>query len=318
MPGWLDFPEQLLGDETLYKTSKTHPLKYILNCYNYSVTWLTFTLLAVFAFAFYYVLSRAFLKQKGSDAISYAVLFNIVCGSLLLILSINKGFDFPDIKRYALNLALMGVLYTASQIFIFKATKTIEASELIILSSTRVLWTIGAAMLFLGESFGPSKIIGTALILFSVVYVSYSKQRVKFAKGHVYAILAGLCLGLGFVNDAYILQNSDAYSYAAIAFIVPAIITVLVFPSSIEKIKKLLDLKLLRNIGLLSIFYSVGITSSYLAYQHGGTASQIVPIGQSTVIVTVLLAALFIGERQHLIKKLIAAVLVSVGVLLLR
>lgn len=282
------------------------------------MTWLNFTLLAVFSYAFYYVLSRAFLKQKNSDAISYAVLFNIVCATLLTALSLNKGFVVPDLKRYALNLTLMGVLYTASQIFIFKASKTIEASELIILSSTRVLWTIAAAILFLGENFGLSKIIGTVLIMFSVFFVSYKKRKVKFEKGHMYAILAGFCLGLGFVNDAYILRQADAFSYAAIVFIVPAILTILIFPSSIAKIKKQLGIKLARNIVLLGAFYSVGIAASYLAYQHGGTASQIVPIGQSTVIVTVILAAIFIGERRHLVKKLIAAVLVSGGVLLLK
>lgn len=282
------------------------------------MTWFSFTILAVFAFAFYYVLSRVFLKQKKSDAISYAVLFNVVCAMLLISVSLSKGFVLPDIKHCWLNLALMGVLYTASQIFIFKASKTIEASELIILSSTRVLWTIGAAMLFLGESFGLSKIIGTALILFSVFFVSYKKKKILFKIGHTYAILAGLCLGLGFVNDAYILRQTDAFSYAAIVFIVPAFLTVLVFPSAITKIRKQLSIKLARNIVLLGGFYSVGITASYLAYQHGGTASQIVPIGQSAVIVTVILSAIFIGERQYLFKKLTAAILVSVGVLLLR
>jgi len=282
------------------------------------MTWLAYTILGVFAFAFYYVLSRVFLKAKNTDAISYALLFNLVCASLLIAVVLSKGFVPLDFERYAPNLIVMGLLYTASQIFIFQASKTIEASEVIILSSTRVLWTIGAAILFLGESFNLAKLIGAALILYAVFFVSHKKKRSKFKKGHMYAILAGVCLGLGFVNDAYVLRTADAFSYAALAFILPSILTLLVFPSVMGKIKKQFDAKLLRNTLLLGIFYTIGITASYLAYQNGGTASQIVPIGQSVVIVTVILAALFIGERDNLLKKLVAAVLVTIGVLLLK
>lgn len=274
--------------------------------------------MAVFAYAFYYVLSRVFLKKKNSNAIEYAILFNLVCAVLVSIAALSKGFVLPDVQKYAFNLMLMAVLYAAAQIFIFRASKTIEASELIILSSTRVLWTIVAALFFLGESFNLSKIIGAALILFSVVFVSFKRKRIRVNKGHWYAILAGFCLGIGFVNDSYILRHSDAVSYAAMAFILPLLVTVMVFHDSLPKLQKQLNSKLLRNTSLLGIFYSVGITASYAAYQNGGTASQIVPIGQSVVILTVVLAALFLGERDNLFKKLTAAVIVSIGVLFLR
>ena len=282
------------------------------------MTWLAYTILAVFFYAFYYVLSRVFLKAKNTDAISYAVLFNIICAGLLSAVALSRGFVLVDLKKYGLNVLLMGALYAAAQIFIFQASKTIEASELIILSSTRVLWTIGAALLFLGESFDLAKITGTILILFAVIFVSYKKQKIVLKRGHLFAILAGVCLGFGFVNDAYILQHADAFSYAAIVFIVPAVLTLVAFPSALGRIKKQIGVKLLRNTVLLGVFYSIGITASYAAYQNGGTASQIVPIGQSVVIVTVVLSAIFIGERDDLVKKLAAAVLVTAGVLLLR
>jgi len=79
----------------------------------------------------------------------------------------------------------MAVLYTASQVLTFKALNSIEASDLIIFSSTRVLWTIAAALLFLGETFNIPKVIGTILILFSIVYISAEKKGVNLNKGHI-------------------------------------------------------------------------------------------------------------------------------------
>lgn len=282
------------------------------------MSWFSYTLLAVASFSVFYIFTRVFLREKSSDAISYAIVFNFVCAIIISAVSLKSGFVLPDIKEYYLNFALMAVVYTASQVLVFKASKTIGASDLTIFSSTRVLWTIGTALIFLGESFNVSKIIGTILILFSVVYVSLKKKGISLNKGHLYALAAAMCLGVGFVNDSYILRQADAISYGALAFILPAILTAVVFPSSTLKLSRYLNFGLLLKIFLLGIFYSVGLVASYTAYKSGGDASQIVPIGQSVVIITVILSALFLGERDNLLKKLVAAILVSIGVLLLR
>ncbi len=282
------------------------------------MNWFSYVLLAVAAYSVFYILTRVFLKEKNSDTIAYAIVFNFICAILISVVSLKNGFILPDIKEYYLNFGLMAVVYTASQVLVFKASKTIGASDLIIFSATRALWTIGAALLFLGETLNTPKVIGTILVLFSVLYISAEKKRIKLNKGHIYALLAAFCIGIGFVNDAYILRNADAVSYGALAFIFPALLTLIVFPRSALKLKYYLNLGILMKIFLLGIFYSIGLIASYLAYQAGGSASQIVPIGQSVVIVTVTLSILFLGERENLLKKLIAAILVSIGVLLLR
>jgi len=47
-------------------------------------------------------------------------------------------------------------------------------------------------------------------------------------------------------------------------------------------------------------------------------ASQIAAINQAQVIITVLLAVLLLKEKDNLLRKLIAAVLVTIGVILVR
>jgi len=282
------------------------------------MTWFYYTLLAVFSYSLYYLFSRVFLKAKDSNAVTYAILFNFVCAAIVTVVAVINGFVLLDIKKYALNLILMAILYAAAQILIFKASKLIEASEVIILSATRVLWTIAGAILLLGESLNLQKAVGIFIIIFSVIFVSYKKKHLKISRGHWYAILAGFCLGIGFVNDAYILQHSDAMSYGAIVFILPLILTLLVYSSSLPKLKKEITLRLLFKNLLLGVVYSIGLIASFLAYQHGGNASQIVPMGQSVVVITVILAAIFLGERDSLLKKFVAAGLVTIGVLLIK
>jgi len=50
----------------------------------------------------------------------------------------------------------------------------------------------------------------------------------------------------------------------------------------------------------------------------GANITQLSPIGRASIIITVILSALFFGERKQLARKVISAVLVSIGVLLLR
>ncbi|MCA9309054.1 DMT family transporter [Candidatus Saccharibacteria bacterium] len=287
------------------------------------MSWLGFVLVGVLAYAGYYTLSRVFLKDKKSDAVIYAILFNIVCTLIVGAYACTQGFELLDISAYWLNILVMGVIYALAQVFIFQASKMTEASEVIIISSTRILWAIGAAIVFLDENFTLQKSIGAALILVAVALVSYQKSSKKkkasksVVAGRVYALLAGLCLGIGFVNDSYILKTADAPSYAALVFFVPTLMTLLIYRPSVSKFKKQLNATLLRNSALLGMFYAIGILASYTAYQKGGDASQIVPIGQSVVILTVLFSVVFLSERDHLARKALGTTMVTLGVLLL-
>lgn len=285
--------------------------------------WLIYVGVGVLAYSVYYILSRVFLKEKTSDAVVYALLFNIVCSVLVGGLAISHNLVLPDFHKYWLNLFAMGVLYALGQVFIFRASQLTEASEVIIISSTRIIWAIAAAMLFLGEAFTLYKSIGSALIIFAVILVAYQKTTKKkkqpsaLRQGRIYALLAGVCLGIGFVNDSYILRNSDATSYAALVFIIPTIFTYLIYRPSVSTLKKHINLKLLSRTFVLGVVYSVGIIASYAAYQNGGQASQIVPLGQSVVVLTVIFSVVFLSERDFLLRKLLGTAILVAGVLML-
>ena len=288
------------------------------------MTWLLYILVGVLAYSGYYTLSRVFLKQKTSDPVTYAILFNIVCTVLVGILALSQGFELVDVGRYLPNLLAMGVIYAFAQVFIFKASKLTEASEVIIISSTRIVWAIAAAVLLLGETFTIKKSLGAALVMMAVTLVAYKKTSKKkgktskdVSKGRLYALLAGAILGVGFVNDSYILQNSDATSYAAIVFFLPTILTIAIYRPSVKSLKKQINKRSIIQSSILGIFYAVGIVASYGAYQSGGDASQIVPMGQSVVVITVLLSIIFLSERDNLPRKILGSVIVTLGVILL-
>jgi len=178
--------------------------------------------------------------------------------------------------------------------------------------------TIITAVFFLGESFNTPKIIGTALILGSIIALNFKNGKFTFGVGTKYAVISTVLFGLGVTNDAFILRTYDAVSYTPIAFLLPTILLLIIRPKAVSSFHRLANYSFRKNMFLLAFFYSAQAITYYLALQIGPSASQIATINKSNIIVTVLLAMIFLKERESLGLKFLSAILVTVGVLLIK
>ena len=212
----------------------------------------------------------------------------------------------------------MTILYGAGNVFISSALKIVDASEFTIVFASRALWTIIGAIIFLKESFSTQQVLGTILIILSVVLVSWKKQKFSFSKGFIFSVLAALSFGLAFTNDAFIVNNFDVPSYLTIAFILPSLAVLAIYPKSTAKMKPLFEGKTLLKLGLLGVFYAVSAITIFLAYQVGKNASQIAPLSQTATIITVVLSVIFLKERTDLLRKLLGAIISFAGVVLVK
>ena len=261
------------------------------------------------------LLQRILLKDEKIDSVAFSIVFQLLTGVLILGYALMRGFSSPNLLPLLPNLALMTFLYGAGNVFIFKALKAIEASEFTIIFATRTVWIILAAVLFLSEQFSLVQLLGTGLILSSVVLVSWQKG-LKLSRGVLLSLAAAACFGLAFANDAFIIRNFDVPSYLGIAFIVPALAVWMVFPKSTSKMLPMLKKSFLKKLGVLSVLYATSAITIFLAYQIGRNAAQIAPLNQTSTILTVLLAIIFLGEKSQLTRKLIGAVLSFIGIIL--
>jgi uncharacterized membrane protein len=127
------------------------------------------------------------------------------------------------------------------------------------------------------------------------------------------------CYGLAVTNDAFILKHTtNVYSYTAFSFLLPGIFLFIVRPKVITKFGFLRQPVVLRNMLFMTLFYSIAAIAFFSALGAGANASQLGPINQSSVVLTVLLAAILLKERDQLGKKLLSAFLVFIGVMLLK
>ena len=282
------------------------------------MNWFLLSIVSVITLAISNLLQRVLMRDEKSNVIAYSLMFQLICAVLIGLFAFMRGFVMPPIQEMWFNFILITVLYAVGTLFLFKALQNIEASEAAIITSSRALWTIAVALIFLGESFDLFKTIGVILVLGSIVLVSFKRKVIRFNKGILYALSSAFCYGVAFANDTFILRQSDALSYTTLAFLFPGLFILAIKPRILTEMKTLLNKPVLSKMVLLGLFYSTSAITIYLAYQRGGTASQLAPISQSVVILTFLLAAIFLSERSQLVRKFVGAIMATIGVLLLR
>lgn len=229
-----------------------------------------------------------------------------------------NDMTFPNIKPFIGNLFLMTILYGMGSVFMYAALKRIEASRFAIIFSSRVIFTILASSLLLNEGLTLQQLLGTFLILSGIVVVNIKEGgKWSFGKGEFFALLLAICFGFQLTNDSFVLKSFPLYPYTFISFLFPGTFLALWNISKISQVSLFFEGKLLWKMVLISFLTAVAVVTFYQALQLSGNSSQIGAISLLTVIITVLLAIIFLKERQEIGKKILATLLSFFGLLLL-
>jgi len=259
---------------------------------------------------------RKIMKDDENDPILFSITFQFILGFIVLIYALYRGFTFPPPLELWIRFVLGGVLYAFGTLCAFYASKKIGAGEFTILTSISSLITILLGVFLLGNQFGWERILGTFFILSSIV-ILYTKERIKINKGVWYALGVAFFYGIAVVNDVIILRRYDVMSFLPLMCFLPGLVILIMFPRRVLMIRRLLKPKPLQHIILYSFFYGIASIFFYQALANGAPISQLSPLSRASIIVTVILSALFLGERKDIKRKILSAGLVSVGVLLL-
>lgn len=281
------------------------------------MTWLTLALIGILSVSVANLFQKLAMKKEESDPVISTIAFQFITAIFAFIFSGIEGFKLPPVSLIFPNFLISTVFYGFGTLLIFKAIKEIEASEMAILVGASSIATIATAFLFLGERLSLLQFLGVLLILSSVVIAEFKRNSFKLNKGAVYALLGNVLYGLAVTNDTFILKSYDAISYTAIMLLLPGLLISIIYPLKFMSLIKNLKSHLSLNLGIFSFLYGIQAVTYYLALQTGALASQISIIFKSEIILTIILATIFLKERKNLIIKIIAAILVTVGVIFL-
>lgn len=278
--------------------------------------WLIFSAINVIAISVSSLFQKLAMKNEKSDPVTSTAIFQFLFAFFGLLAAIVSGFHVPQLWLMP-YFVLSAILYAVGTTSFFKAVKIIEASELTVLGSFGTIVTIIISFLFLGERLSGPQWAGAALIVGGVTIVSYERTGMKFNKGVAWALVGAFCYGIGVTFDAYILRFYDALSFIPVISTLTGVIVLTMNPRKITKF--LTDVRSTNvNLGIFTFLYVVGAIAFYYPISQGILVSQMSSIGRVSIILTVILAMIFLRERSHIGKKILGAILTTIGIVLIK
>jgi len=262
------------------------------------------------------VLKKVLVRKQDSDPIAYSIIFSLFAGTMITLFGIAFGdFSFPsNIIDYLPNLIIVVLLYGFGGIYTFKAMKHIETSSYTILFSSRAFFTIIGSAIFLDEVPGLLQLLGALLIFAAIIVVNLADYKFKISKGELYILFAAAAFGLENTNDRYMLDHFELYPFLFIAWIIPALFMLLLYPRVLPKFKLFLEKDFVIRMVPYAVLYAISSVLFFEALRLTDNSSRVAAINITDVIITVILSVVFLKEKGNKLIKFAAALLTVFGV----
>ena len=280
---------------------------------------IVFASVSAIAFASYHVFARVY-SVHTKDARAYSILWGGLCALILLpfIPFFIGDWRLEDVPRHLAVAMLMAscfyALYDRTQ---FAVRKYLEASEAALLSQISPVASLLMLWVFLGEQPTSSKILAAAIIITGngVVMMPNGVHRVTFRRGTLLGVFSFGSLGIALAIDKLGSSGFPVPLYAALIYGLPALLNITVPPLSWRTLKNEAR-GTLGKIFVLAALNVIGTLGFLLAFrtEEGGKVLLIV---STAALLSVLMGVVLLREHDHLFRKLVASILVGVGIWLL-
>lgn len=278
--------------------------------------WLVYVILyLIFAVIFNqaYKVSTKTLIKPGA----LTILLEVIASLSILLLIPFFEIKFPTDPKVYLFLGLSIIFYTISDRLNTTVRSGIEASTFSVINQLSTVFMIFAGVLFFKDPFVLNKFIGAILIVFSNILIFYKKGSGKPNKYILLGVVANLCFTVALFLDV---NNSDNFNlpiYTALTLGVPAILIFIFEKIKLSDIKEEFKNGNKKAMLITSLSWSLSIVAQLRAYQLGNV-SVVAPLCALSVILNVIVGYILLKEKEDLPKKIMAALLIILGIILIK
>lgn len=265
------------------------------------------------AFTQFYKVATKTLKSAGA----LTIVLQLTASLVALLLCPLFEFKFPTDVRIYIMLGISIIFYSISDRLNTTVRSGIEASTFSILKQISTTFMIFAGLIFLKEQFVLTKFIGAMIIIFSNILIFFKKGKVKFNRYILLGILSNLSFTVALFLDVNISDNFNLPFYVVISLTVPSLLIMIFERIKISDIKNEIVNGNKKAILATAICWSLSIIAQLRAYQLE-SVSIVAPLCALTVLLNVIVGYIFLKERDSLLKKIIAAILIIISVILIK
>ena len=255
-------------------------------------------------------------KSSKNDG-ALTILLQLLSGLIVLLFIPLFKIQFPSDYRTYLLLGIACVFYAITDRVNTTARRGLDVSTYSILGQLSTVFLIAWGIIFFKEAIVIKKMIGALLILIGNVIVLYRKGKFELNKYVVFSLLGNLAMSIGVSVDVGISDQFNMPIYVALTLIVPSLILLLVDKVKISNVIDEFKNGNKKSIVLVGCTWGIMIITMLRAYQFGSVTT-IAPIASITTILNVFVAYFYLKEKNSLLKKVLAALIVILGIVLIK
>jgi uncharacterized membrane protein len=121
--------------------------------------------------------------------------------------------------------------------------------------------------------------------------------------------------GFAVVFDSFVVKRYSAISFLPLSNYITASILLLCYYKRARDIIPALR-KANKNLIIYSVIYALAAIAFYIGLERGALVGQISSVWRVSSVLTVILAGIYLHEAKHLGRKIIGAILTTIGVFL--
>lgn len=266
-------------------------------------------LIFVTVFSQSYKLAVRNAKRDGAATI----LLQFIAGVSILFISPLFQFKLPTDPKIYLLLITASIFYAINDRMQTTARKNLQVSLYVILDRLSVIFLIIFGFTIFKNAFVIEKVIGACLILFGNFIVLYKKGKFEFNKYVILAILSTFVFAIAVSIDIDISKHFNLPFYIMFTLIIPAIMISVVERISLKEIFSQCSEKDKKYYLMTGFSWGLIIFFLLRAYQYGQVIV-VASLAATSVLINVLVAYIFLKERDNKLKKIIAAIITIIGV----
>ncbi len=280
--------------------------------HTWQVNLVLFYVTVVIFFQFY----KLSVKKVENDGAA-TILLQTIAGLSILALSPLFSFHWPGKLNILLLLVSACVFYAVNDRLQMTVRKNLEVSTFSIINQFSTVFVIIYGLTLFRDPTSFVKLLGVVVIVAANVLIFYKprKQSIEINKYSILAIVATFTFATAISIDIDISKQFNLPVYICLTLLLPALIIALAgrtrIKDSIAEWKRGNQKYFL----ITGIAWSLSIFFSLRAFRYG-QVNTVITLEAVAVILNVIAAFVFLGERDKPYRKTAAAFMIFIGVLL--
>lgn len=275
--------------------------------------WVILYLVSAVIFAHTFKKANRNMKNAGSLTILLEIFTALFALLFIPFFELKIAHD-PSIY---ITLFIVTIIYAATDRLNIESRYGLDPSTFSMLKQLSTVFMIIFGFIFLNEALILNKIIGAIIIVLANVILAFEKGKLQLNKYFIMSFISNFLFAVAMLINVNISDSFNLAIYTILTVGIPAIYIFIFGRHSVKELKNEFKLYDKKDFLISAFTWCLMLISSVKAYQVG-SIMVVAPLFALTSIINAVIEFIFNKNKKKLAQKLIAAILLIIGVILVR